>query len=127
LEKGEKMSILIGLVVGILISALVIYIVGKLGLGMEVSGFGGAIIAAIVIAIVSAIIIWLLNLLGINFGSGILGAIVYLIVAAVVLMISDKFVSGLKVNGFGGAIIAAIAIGVVNWLVFWLLGLLGLV
>ncbi|MCZ7673332.1 MAG: phage holin family protein [Chloroflexi bacterium] len=43
--------------------------------------------------------------------------------AAVVLMISDRFVAGMKVNGFGGAIVAAIAIGVVTWLVNWVLGL----
>jgi putative membrane protein len=56
-----------------------------------------------------------------------LGAIVYLVVAAVVLMISDRFVPGMKVNGFGGAIIAAIAIAVVSWLVVWFLGLFGIV
>jgi uncharacterized membrane protein YvlD (DUF360 family) len=32
----------------------------------------------------------------------------------------------MRVNGFGGAIIAAIAIAVVNWLVTWLLGQLGM-
>jgi len=32
----------------------------------------------------------------------------------------------MKVNGFGGAIIAAIAIAVVYWLVTWLLGLIGI-
>jgi uncharacterized membrane protein YvlD (DUF360 family) len=42
-------------------------------------------------------------------------------------MISDRFVPGMKVNGFGGAIIAAIAIGVVSWLVAWFLGLFGIV
>ena len=49
-----------------------------------------------------------------------------LIVAAVILMLSDRFVSGMTVNGFGGAIIAAIAIAVVYWIVTWLLGLLGI-
>jgi putative membrane protein len=77
--------------------------------------------------VVGAAINWLLGLLGITLGGGLLGAIVYLVVAAVVLMISDKFVPGMKVNGFGGAIIAAIAIGVVSWLVAWLLGLFGIV
>ena len=76
---------------------------------------------------VGAAINWLLGLLGITIGGGLLGAIVYLVVAAVVLMISDKFVPGMKVNGFGGAIIAAIAIGVVDWLGDWFLGLFGIV
>ena len=73
-----------------------------------------------------SIVLWLLGFLGITIGGGLLGAIVYLIVAAVILLISDRFLSGLSVSGFGGAIIAAIAIGVVTWLVGWLLGLLGI-
>jgi putative membrane protein len=64
--------------------------------------------------------------LGITIGGGILGAIILLIVAAVDLLISDRFVSGLKVNGFGGAIIAAIAIAVVTWLISLILVPLGL-
>ena len=53
-------------------------------------------------------------------------AIILLIIAAVVLLISDKILPGLKVEGFLGAIVAAIAIAVVSWLVYWLLGLIGL-
>ena len=67
--------------------------------------------AALVIAVVGTVVWWLLGLLGISAGGGLLGAIIYLIVAAVILMISDRFVPGMKVKGFTGAIIAAIAIG----------------
>jgi putative membrane protein len=76
---------------------------------------------------VSAVVSWLLGALGVGVGGGLVGLIINLIVAAVVLMISDRFVAGMKVNGFGGAIVAAIAIAVVNWLVTWLLAQLGLV
>jgi putative membrane protein len=55
-----------------------------------------------------------------------LGGIINIIVAAIVLMISDRFLSGMQVNGFIGAIIAAIAIGVVAFIIAWLLGLLGI-
>ncbi|MFN2138791.1 MAG: phage holin family protein [Candidatus Promineifilaceae bacterium] len=121
------MGYIIGLVIAFLVSALVIWIVGQLGLGMEVTGFGGAIIAAIIIAIVSAIVAWLLGLIGIQLGMpGLVGGLITLVVAAVVLMISDRFTSDLKVNGFTGAIIAAIAIGVVSWLLLWVLSLFGL-
>jgi putative membrane protein len=107
-----------------LLSALVIYIVGRLNLGMTVSGFGAALIAAAVIAIVSGLLTWLIvNVLGIGDGGGWWGAIVSLVVAAVVLIVSDKFVSGMKVNGFVGAIIAALGIGLVGWLANWLVGL----
>ena len=119
---GYFMSFLVALIV----AAVVIFIVGRLNLGLTVSGFGAAIIAALVIAIVGTIVLWLLSVLGLTFGGGLLGAIIYIIVAAIILMISDRFVPGMKVNGFTGAIIAAIAIGVVGWIVTWLLGLVGI-
>ena len=93
---------------------------------MPVVGFGSAIIAAAVIAIVGGAVMWLLGALGITIGGGLLGLIVFLVVAAVVLLISDRFLPGLSVNGFSGAIIAAISIGVVSWLIAWLLSLLGI-
>ena len=49
---------------------------------------------------------------------------VNLIIAALVLMLAGNFVSGLRVKGFLGALIAAIAIGLVGWLLAWLVGLL---
>jgi putative membrane protein len=109
-----------------LISGFVIWIVGKLGLGLEVSGFGAAFIAAIIIAVVGGLINWLLGALHITIGGGCLGGIINLIVAAIVLLISGRIVPGLKVKGFLGAMVAAIAIGVVAWLLSLLLGALGI-
>jgi putative membrane protein len=120
------MNLLVGLIITILIAAVVIWIVSKLNLGLSVDGYGSAIIAAIVIAIVNAIVFWLLGLLGITVGGGFWGAIVLLIIAAVVLLLSDKILPGMKVDGFLGAIIAAIAIAVVSWLLVWLLALIGI-
>jgi putative membrane protein len=120
------MGVILSAIVVVLVAAVVIMVVSRLNLGLSVSGFGAAIIAAIVIAVVGAVINWLLSALGITIGGGLLGAIVYLVVAAVVWMISDRFVPGMKVNGFGGAIVAAIGIAVVSWLVVWLLSLLGI-
>ena len=120
------MALLIDLIILILVSAVVIWIVSKLNLGLSVDGYGSAIIAAIVIAIVNAIVFWLLGLLGITIGVGFLGFVVLLIIAAVVLILSDKILPGMKVDGFLGAIIAAIAIVVVNWLLVWLLALIGI-
>jgi putative membrane protein len=120
------MDILIDLIIITLVAAVVIWIVGKLGLGMTVDSYGSAITAAIVIAIVTAVLIWLLDLIGISFGGVLLGPILTLIVAAVVLLLADRFLSGLQVKGFVGAIVAAIAIGVVSWLLGWLLVTLGI-
>jgi putative membrane protein len=117
------MSALIYLVV----SAVVILIVGKLNLGLNVKSFGSAVMAALVIAIVGGLVVWLLGIFGITLSGGLLAALVNLIIAALVLMIADKFLSGMEVHGFMGAIIAALAIGVVGWAVTWALSLFGIV
>ena len=117
-------GVLIGIVIGALFSGFIIWLVAKLGLGLEVDGFGSAFIAAIVIAIIGGIINWGLGLVGITIGGGLLGAVIHLVVAAVVLMISDKILSGLKVAGFTGALIAAVAIAAVHFVVNLLVGLL---
>jgi putative membrane protein len=103
---------------------LIIWIVGKLGLGLEVSGFGPAYIAAIVIAILNGLVAWLLGVLGITIGAGFLGAVIHLVIAAVVLMAAGNFVKGLVVKGFTGAVVAALAIAAVGWLIAWGVGLL---
>jgi putative membrane protein len=120
---GTLMSALIYLVV----SAVVILIVGKLNLGLNVKSFGSAVMAALVIAIVGGLVVWLLGIFGITLSGGLLAALVNLIIAALVLMIADKFLSGMEVHGFMGAIIAALAIGVVGWAVTWALSLFGIV
>jgi len=106
------------------VGAVVLMIVSRLNLGLSVDGFGSAFIASAVISIVAAIITWLIGLIGIQVGNPtLIGALVSLIVAAVVLLVSDRFVKGMKVNGFVGAIIAAISYGVIAWLLAWVIGL----
>ncbi len=120
------LALILGIAIGLVVNAFIIWIVGKLNLGLKVSGFGGAILAAIIIAVVSWVIAWLLGLVGLTIGGGLLGAIVSLIIAAVVLLISDRILPGLEVEGFWGAILAAIAIAVVHWLIVFVLAALGL-
>ena len=114
---------ILSVVIGILLYALAIWVVGKLGLGLKVSGFVPAIVAALVIAVVSALIVWLAGALGLSL-DGFLGAIIHLIIATLVLMFAGNMVKGLKVKGFVGALIAAVAIAVVSWLINGVVGLL---
>lgn len=120
----EIVGLIIGTLIGALLSGLIIWVVGKLGLGMEVDGFGPAFIAALVIAVLSSVITWLLGVLGITIGAGLLGAIIHLVIAALVLMAAANLVRGLAVRGFTGAFIAAVAIGAVGWLLGWSVNLL---
>ena len=117
------MAIVLNIIIGILLYALAIWIVDKLGLGLKVSGFVPALIAAAVITVASWLIVWLLGLLGLSMG-GFIGAVIYLIIAALVLMFAGKKIKGLSVKGFMPALIAAVAIGVVSWLIDGVIGLL---
>lgn len=116
------LSTILSVVTAWLLPALVIYIVGRLNLGLTVLSFVDALVAAAVIAIVTWLITWLLGLLGIAIGGGWAGVTVALLVSTVILLVSDRFISGMMVRGFFGPLIAAIAIAVVTWLV----GILGL-
>jgi putative membrane protein len=107
-----------------LISGFVIWVVGKLRLGLEVNGFGSAFIAGIVIAVLAGIISFILGIVGIMDGGGLVGGIVHLIISAIVLMISSRLLPGLRVKGFLGALVASIAIGAVYWLGGLLLGMI---
>jgi putative membrane protein len=117
---------IINFLLWIVVAAAVLMIVSRFNLGLKVSGFGAAAIAAIVIALVSGVVTWLLGLglhdILVNNG-GLWGAIVLLIVSAVVLLISGRILPGLEVKGFKGAIIAAIAIAVVGGIITWVLSL----
>lgn len=118
-----NVSMILGVVVGILLYAVAFWVVSKIGLGLKVSGFVPALIAAVIIAVASSLIIWLLGLIGLSFG-GFIGAVIHLLIAALVLMFAGNMVKGLKVKGFVPALIAAVAIGVVSWLINGVIGLL---
>lgn len=111
----------VSLVITTLINALILWIVGKLNLGISVNSFGTAIIAATLIGILTAVVGFVLGLilvgLGMSLGTVLVPALVSLIVAVVVLLASGKILPGLKVAGFGGALIAAVAIAFFTWLV----------
>ena len=120
------MGWLLSIVLAIILYAVVVYIVGRLGLGLTVGSFTDALIAGAVIAIVAWAINWLLvSVFNVTLDAGLLGAILSLIVAAIVLVIADRCVMGKKERRFVGAIIGAIAIAVVAWLIGLLLNALG--
>ena len=115
-------GILIGALIGGLFAGFIIWLVGKLGIGMEVDGFGPAFRAAIVIAILTAIIHWIwLTVFNYSLPTGLSGAIINLGVSATVLQTVSKWIKGLQVNGFSGALIASVAIAAVQYLLGLLL------
>jgi uncharacterized membrane protein YvlD (DUF360 family) len=110
-------SMLIGIILAGFVSGVVIWIVGRLGLGLVVRGFAPALLAAFVIAILGGLITWLLTLLGLKIDGGFAGGFIHLLIAAAVLLLSNRIVPGMMVQGPMGALIAALAIGAVGWLI----------
>ena len=103
-------GLIIGIIIGALISGAVLWLVSKLGLGLRVDGFGSAMIAGLLIGFFSNLIAAAVP------GDGIIGAIVHLVVAAAVIYLCGKLLKGLTVEGFSGAVIAAVAIAAINYL-----------
>lgn len=116
------MGAIIGFIVGVVIAAIVLLIVSRLNLGLQVTGFNGAVIAAIIISIISSVVLALLEAIGIRIGGGFLGFIIWLLVSALVLIIAGKLLPGMSVSGFSGAILSAIAIALIYWVLSLILG-----
>lgn len=112
----------VGAIVGILLNAIfnmfVIFIVGKLKLGMEVRNLGTAFMAALIIGVLGFLVGLVVDPM-IAQESFPLWAkyVVHFVIAALVVYIAGKMLKGMTTEGFSGAIIAAIAIAVVYWLI----------
>ena|SRR5687767_2612173 len=116
MEAGQLSNVLVGITIASVVGGVVLKIVSSLNLGLWVRGFVTAFIAAIVITVVGIAVRSVLAAIGVPNPGGIVGFVERLIVAAVLLMIADKLLSGLTVHGFKGAIIAALAISVISWI-----------
>jgi uncharacterized membrane protein YvlD (DUF360 family) len=110
----------VGLVTGIAFSAalsgVMIWLVSLLGLGLKVDGIVPAFVAGIAIALMGGLITWLLGRLKLSIPNGLLRFVVNALLGAVVLFFGASLIPGLTVNGFAGALLAALAIGVMSWI-----------
>ena len=119
------MEAIVGLIIGTLIAAVVsgviIWLVSKLNVGLSVDSFGWAMLAGLFIGAITNLLNHLVS--GIN---EILTAVIHLVIAAGVILLAGKVFSGVKVDGFKGALIAAVAIAVVGFvLALLLVGVIG--
>lgn len=103
---------IIGIAIGAVISGTLIWIVGKLGIGLSVKSFGWAMLAGLLIGIISTLVASVLP-----DSQGLLGAFVHLLVSAAVIFGAGKLLSGLTVAGPSGAILAACAIAAISYVI----------
>ncbi len=118
---GSIIGAIIGVAISTVISGLLIWLVGRFGLGIEVDGFGPAFLTGFVIALLWLFANFIWTLLGYSPDGGLAGAFTHLILTAAFLYAIRNSIAGLRVKGFTGALIAAAAIAVITWLVSWVL------
>jgi putative membrane protein len=110
------MDALVGLILGIIIasllSGLIIWIVSKFNLGLHVASFGWAMVAGLLIGVATNLIMQVVPA-----GNDIVNIVVNLVVSAAVIFACGAMLKGVTVNGFGGALIAAVAIAVIGFLI----------
>ncbi|NJP08429.1 MAG: phage holin family protein [Leptolyngbyaceae cyanobacterium RU_5_1] len=117
------MDFLIPFIIGVLITAISLIIISKIPfLGVEVDSIGKAVIAGLVFGILN----WLLGWLG---GSKILNiltiGILWLVINTIIFGLSAWLVEGFRLrNGIISAILGAIALTFVNYILFKVLGLI---
>lgn len=103
---------IIGITIGALVSGTMIWIVGKLNLGLSVVNFGWAMLAGLIIGLLTTLVSMVVPGAG-----GIMGAVVHLVVSAAVIFVAGKALKGLTVDGPAGALLAACAIAAIGYLV----------
>lgn len=110
-------GILIGTLIGAVFTGLIIWFIGRMGWGMEVDGFRPAYLTAVAIALLSAIVHYIWSLLGYETPAGLAGAIINAATTAILLQFAGDRIDGVRVKGFSGALIAALLIGAVAYVI----------
>ena len=98
-----------------LVSALALWLVARIVPGIEVRDFGAAMVAAIVIALVNwfigpilRFIAWPLTILTLG--------LFRLVINAILLKLASLFAPGFRVSGFLNAILGALMLTILEWL-----------
>jgi putative membrane protein len=98
-----------------LLSAFALWLVAQIVSGIELRGFGAAMIATAVIAIVNAIIGPILRFFTFPLVILTLGLFL-LIINAILLKLAAMFTPGFKIRGFFSAVIGSLVLTVLTWL-----------
>ncbi|MCX7884880.1 MAG: phage holin family protein [Caloramator sp.] len=96
-----------------LINAVSIYITAGIVKGVNISGFGAAIVASVVLGFVNAVISPILKFLSLPINILTLGLFTFIINGVSVLIVSAA-TSGFYVSNLGSAIIASIIISIIS-------------
>jgi putative membrane protein len=104
-----------GLLIRFLINALALLLVDYLIPGVRVSGFGGALVAALILGIANAVLKPILVILSLPFEILTLGLFTLVINAALFYLVA-KLGVGLSVDNFGAAFLGALVLSIVSFI-----------
>ena len=104
---------LVHIIVGWLVSAFALWVVAQIVPGIEVSGFGAALLATVVIAIVGAVVGPVLRFLAWPLTFLTLGLFL-LVIDAILLKLAAMFTPGFRVRGFLNAVLGALLLTVLS-------------
>jgi len=104
---------LVHIIVGWLVSALALWIVAQIVPGIEVRGFGVAMIATVVIGIVNAVVGPVIRFLAFPITILTLGLFL-LVVNALLLKLASVVTPGFRVRGFWHAVLGALILTILN-------------
>jgi putative membrane protein len=105
-----------------LLSGVALLIVAQILPGIQVEGFGAALIAALVIGLVSATVGFILKIVLLPFIILTLG-IVYFLINGLMLKLASEFVPGFRVIGCLPAVLGSILLTIVDYLLNRLAGI----
>ena len=114
-------GLVIGTLIGAVISGAIIWLVSKLNIGLSVDSFGWAMATGVFIGMLTNGFNQLFT--GMN---EVITMVVHLLISAGAILLAGKAFNGVNVKGFKGALVAAVAIAVVGFgLVLLLAGIIG--
>lgn len=108
------------LIIRILLTAVAVVLLAKLLPGVEVAGFTGAIIVAIVLALLNAILKPILIILTLPITIVTLGLFL-LVINAGIIMLADQFLDGFAVSGFWIALLFSLLLSLLQSILFSIL------
>lgn len=97
------------------LSALALMLTARMIDGIQISGFGGALIGALVIAVVNALVRPILVILTLPITILTLGLFLF-VVTGLAFWLASKLAPGFSVDTFGAAMLGAIVLGILNWI-----------
>lgn len=104
-----------GLIIKWLLNGVAIVIAAYLLPGVSLTGFGAALITALVLSLINTFIKPVLMLLTLPLNILTLGLLTF-VINALLIMLTSALVSGFTVNGFGWALLFSLVLSIVSYI-----------